>query len=623
MMFIFSLVMLLSTSLKAMEVRKWSGSEGAVKEDLRLIEKKAAWPQGVFQFSFSKGDINQVEILCSNQVITLKVSSKSEEQIPTLYHGLFKLGFYFPHPRWQITPQRLEADKQCGKTFEWRPAFDRRGFHLHTLHPNEWVKGFLEGDEAIALDTVRWVARNRQNVLDLSLLRPKWHGQMASLKKPFSLAKDFGISRGVSLGSALQQQNSYKLIPLVQAVLGRGDEAALLKNTRELNRNLDYDFMTMEIGTSEFTSVKYERALKWINLAAEEIKPQGKKVFTKIHVSTNMVSPVWGNFNFIPRFADPDVGLMPHTVMFYSLSDKSAPMYGNKNFNHMQKFIDEEKDKRDIWYYPETSYWVFMDQDAPLFLTDYLTARADDMRNLTSEIQGHFNFTSGHELGYWLFDWTLALNSDLDQNFDPTSGLKLLGEDIGVWQKIMDFQTKFFKEKQIISILSFSNLQDEISRSHRIHDRYLMREIAASARIRESEIKKLEECLEEVPDVSGIKNEELRLLLETTELRIRHALAVRKSLRARRNSPARAEGLLAATNFRLQAKTRLDSLRKNYSRYPTAKLFERRNDLTSYSFGSLFTAGSLYFWQREEDMIKANRYDPFFQNIVNFIDVLF
>ena len=623
MMFILPILALFSASTWATDVRRWEAGTEVLDNDLRRIEKQAGWKSGAIQFNFSRSTANTVSISCEDDSFQLNIAADPQEKMSTLYHALFRMGFLFPHPRWQISPELSKARLTCGKTYEWRPSFKYRGFHLHTLHPNEWGKGFLEGQNEIAFDYIRWLARNRQNVLDVSILRPKWYQQMNSLREPMKLAKAFGISRGVSLGAALQQQNSWRLIPILQSMTGIGDEKQLRKNITLLNSQLDYDFMTMEIGTTEFTSTNYEKSLKWMNLAATLLASEGKKLFTKNHVSTNQVSPKWGNFNFLPRFANKDVGLMPHTVMFYGLYDESAPMYGNKNFAHMLKFIQEEKDNRAVWYYPETSYWVFMDQDAPLFLTDYLTTRSEDMKGLYAEgVEGHFNFTSGQEMGYWLFDWNVALNADLDLEFDPKIAMKLLGEDLDVWQSIIDYQTEFMKNKQLISIVSFSNLQDEISK-HRIHKRNTLKEVANSSFIRESEIKILEEALSRVPDVSGVKNEELRLLLEVTELRMKHALAVRTSLRSYVKSDSRWNNLQSAAGYRSEAQTRIDLLIKKYNRYPGARVFDWRESVTSYNFGSLWTVATLFHWKREERMAIRNKYNPFFDNIVNPIDIIF
>src|SRR5690606_10082061 len=249
----------------------------------------------------------------------------------------------------------------------------------------EWVKGFLEGVGTIAEDTVRWLARNRQNAIDLNLLKKNWVAQAASVNEAFLLAKDFGIIRGVSNGAALRQQNSWSMIPTLKAITGKGAEKSLLNSLRRLEKHVDYDFLSMEFGTSEFTAVNYERAISWMELTHEEMIKQNKKLFSKIHVSTNQNSKEYGNFNFLVQHSNPDIGILPHTVMFYGLYDDNVPMYGNKNFHHLLDFIQKEKNQREVWYYPETSYWIAMDMDVPLLLTDYLVARAVDMKNLHHE----------------------------------------------------------------------------------------------------------------------------------------------------------------------------------------------------------------------------------------------
>ena len=621
---ILSALVFISVLANSGEVKQWNGVESIIKEDLKLILEKAHWDTKAVNFSFVDNDSNEVEIQCINQSIKILVRSSPSEKVSTFYHGLFKLGFLFPHPRWQITPLLTDALSHCGEIHQWRPSFSRRGFHLHTLHPNEWVKGFLEGDEQIAMDMIRWLARNRQNVIDLSLLRPQFDEQIRSLKNPLKLAKELGLSRGLSLGAVFQQQNSYKLLSFINSLTGRGDKKQLIEHTRFLIKNIDFDFLTMEIGTSEFTSLNYERALSWINIVSDELQKEGKKLFTKIHVSTNQVSPKWGNFNFLPRYSSTNVGVLPHTVMFYGLQDNYTPVYGNKNFHHMLKFIEEEKSKREVWYYPETSYWVGMDLDLPLMLTDYLKSRADDMLLMNEKgVPGHLNFTSGQELGSWLLDWNVALLSDSELAFDPLAGIKLLGEDEFTWKNILDFQTKHFKENQLISILSASNFQDEISSQNRIHERNTLKEISNSSILREEEILKLENALREVPDLDRVKNIELKYMLNVTFLKISHALLMRKSLRYHPFSANRNLYLYKASEVRKLAQEYIDKVRKSFNRYPNAKIFEKDQNITSYDFGYLWTAANLHFWKREELMIKNNNFSPFYLNIYNFLDIVF
>src|SRR5690606_120309 len=160
------------------------------------------------------------------------------------------------------------------------------------------------------------------------------------------------------------------------------------------------------------------------------------------------------------------------------VADK-APMYGNKNFHGIRDFMLQEKSKRPTRYYPETSYWGGMHGDIPLFLTDYLRTRAQDMTfRYDNRIEHQLHYHDGHALGYWRFDWNLALMADLDHKFDPLTGLKLLGENTSEWQKIVDYQKKWYKEAGLIALLSSANLQDELSETHRIHDRFTMKQLS-------------------------------------------------------------------------------------------------------------------------------------------------
>lgn len=616
-------LLVLSFSSIAGEVRRYSGTDNVIQQDIELILKKAGWNEGKISFTNRPGTKNTVEISCHNGRIYLDTESVPHEKTSTIYHGLFKLGFLFPHPRMQISPTVAEAQTKCGKTYEWRPAFKYRGFHLHTLHPNEWVRGFLEGDKQIAIDTVRWHARNRQNVLQLTLLRPGFKKSLQYLQEPFALAKGLGITRGVSNGAALQQQNHWAFVPLLNATTGIGDDKKLRSSLNMLHQKLDFDFYSMEFGTSEFTAVNYDRALKWMKITDKIAKEQGKMLFGKIHVSTNQHHATYGNFNFLVRHAPKEIGLFPHTVMFYGLYDEKVPMYGNENFSHLLKFIQEEKSSRNIWYFPETSYWIGMDQDVPLYLTDYLKVRARDMEGLHNEgIEGHVNFSTGNEIGYWLFDWNLTLNTDLDQNFDPASGLKLLGENMSVWSPILAHQNKHFKLNQVIAIISACNIQDEIAPGHKIHERNTMKNLENSAPLREEEILKLETALAEAPSIEGVRNEEMKMLLEVTHLRVRHALAVRKALRHPKKSEERIAQVAEASRLRVHALTIMKNFKEKYSRYPEANLWERRNDATSYNFGYLWTSGNLHFWKREEEQVRKANYNPFFMNIYNILDIL-
>tara|TARA_R110000868_G_scaffold159516_1_gene388384 strand:+ start:60 stop:1958 length:1899 start_codon:yes stop_codon:yes gene_type:complete len=632
MLKIFSvLLFIFSTSISAsipLSVIPRTAKQVTVAQDLGLILKQAGLEADFISFKVIDGDFNQpsARFVCHNNKVTISISSPGHEWSSTFYEGLQLLGFLFPHPRMQISPTKSEVLSHCNQSYTWQPAFRHRGFHLHTMHSNEWVHGFLmDENPKIATELVRWLARNGQNVFDLNLLRDELSAIANRIKAPFQLAHDFGINAGLSIGAALQQQNSFKLIPLGRAVTGIKAEKALRKNLQELMAAINFDFITMEAGTSEFTSVDYEKALEWIEAARQTLDHEQKKLMIKVHVSTNQNDDFYGNFNFLPQYSHPEVGVLPHTVMFYGLWDEKVPMYGNEDFSAMRRFTMEQNNIRPTWYYPETSYWILMDMDVPLFLTDYLVTRAVDMKGLSdTNIEGHFNFTTGHEVGYWLIDWNVALLANKRHQFNPYAGLELLGEDIACWQRLANFQTKHFKKNQLISILSFPNLQDDFSKHHRIHERNTVKELSKSAELREKEIEDLNFALSELPNPACVRSEELRTMIEVTHDRIKHAWLTRLALRHKKKSYMRNQLIKQASVIRLNAKDKMLDFKSKYERYPEAKLFDRKSpNPTSYSFGYVYNSVSLHYWEREEEMIRKDRYNPFMMNIYNFLDILF
>ncbi len=598
-----------------------------VNHDLKQILKEADLANDFISYkvTFNQQN-NNGSIICRNDKVIIEVNAQKHEWSATAYQGLQEVGFLFPHPRMQISPNKQEVLEKCDTKYTWEPSFKHRGFHLHTLHSNEWVHGFLMEKPIIAFQLVRWLARNGQNVFDLNLLRDELSDIARRLKAPFELAQSLGINVGVSIGAALQQQNSFKLVSLGSAITGIGSEKKLKKNLRKLMNAVNFDILTMEAGTSEFTSVNYERALEWIEAARSTLDEDKKKMMIKIHVSTNQNSDIYGNFNFLPQYSHPEVGVLPHTVMFYGLWDEKVPMYGNEDFSLMREFTLEQNNIRPTWYYPETSYWILMDMDVPLFLTDYLVARADDMEKLSERnIEGHFNFTTGHEVGYWLMDWNVALLANKKHNFDPMTGLKLLGENTqSCWKDIIDFQTKHFKKNQLISSISFPNLQDEFSKSHRIHERNTVKELSKNKELLEQELSKLESALSELPDPSCIKSDELKTMIQVTHDRIKHAWLTRQALRHKKKSYMRDQFILQASSVRTNAKSYMLEFKNIYARYPEANLFDRKSpNPTSYSFGYVYNSVELNYWEREEKMIQRNRYNPFIMNIYDFLDIIF
>lgn len=605
---------------KIPDLRTLMPQESTVREDLGRILHKANLP-GAVDFQYEKSDSqNTVSIKCESNKFLLNVRS-GERWAQTFYMGLQRMGFLFPHPRIQVSPDLSQMKKACGKTFEFRPALKYAGFHFHTLHPNEWVHGFLMGDTEIANDTVRWLARNQQNIFDLVLLRQNKKTIWKNLKEPFALAKNFGIHAGVVAGFSMQQQNIYKFISLIGTFSDRISLRQLQTEMNLLLENVDVSFIDLKMGTSEFTPVNYPRMIKWLNKAGKIAKEKGVSLVVKVHVSINQHEEPYGNFNFLPQYAIPEVGILPHTVYLYGLADERVRMYGNKDFKHILDFMLQEKTKRRTWFYPETSYFIALDIDTGLLLTDYLLTRSSDMRILYDNgIEGQLNFTTGQEMGYWLIDWTVALMNNLDYDFDPMIGLKLLGEDSDSWKRFIDYQHEYFKERHLLGIITFQNFGDEIAGdTHVTLERNPLKVLDKNPALIEDEIKQLREAIAAFPQDLKFANRELELMTKITRLRLDHALSNRLAFLEKEKMN---EHLEESVRIRKKAQILINELKTNYRRYPNAKTWELHSNPTAYPWGYAYGVGELHYWYREEEVIRQKNFCPFFMNITDWWDII-
>jgi hypothetical protein len=53
-------------------------------------------------------------------------------------------------------------------------------------------------------------------------------------------------------------------------------------------------------------------------------------------------------------------------------------------------------------------------------------------------------------------------------------------------------------------------------------------------------------------------------------------------------------------------------------RYPLERIARRTGNLTAYPFGYLYPASRLFFWEREEEQVRHERFDAFFMNLWDF-----
>ncbi len=371
------------------------------------------------------------------------------------YALLEELGFAFLHPLAPVRPSALTVPTKLEVATQ--PRWKKREIHLHTQHPlelTELLQGMGPGggsDEsgyrAMLPEWDRfleWCVANGQNGVEWFLLYAKSFEAFSEsdaraqrLGELVAHAHDLGISAGLDVPVAFGQQHAFRLLR---------NQGELPAELAEIRQRLDwvmrakFDFLGTEAGTSEFTAPAPDRMLAWLNEMTiyADTKYQ-VPVFVKVHASTGQKAagykdPRTGqdiNFNFLPHFADKRLGVLPHTVQHYSLTDP-APTYGNTDFSYIRDFLHYEIGKRPVVWYPETAYWVSFDVDVPLFLPLYAERRSYDLRLIAGDeeqkrrgnpgkrMDGQLLFSSGWEWGYWLND-TVAARAAFDPHIEAAT----------------------------------------------------------------------------------------------------------------------------------------------------------------------------------------------------------
>eukprot|EP00043_Microstomoeca_roanoka_P012301 m.118520 g.118520 ORF g.118520 m.118520 type:complete len:806 (+) comp15451_c2_seq1:171-2588(+) len=380
------------------------------------------------------------------------------------YAALQQLGFAFLHPlrvEMPLSPLSLASIQNTTEQPRWRI----RGFHIHTEHPLELtdlLTGFdisingsvVEKWEDMLPDFERylqWSVANRLNRVEwLTLYAKDWDSyafsaeRKARFKTLTDLCHAYATHAGVDAAIAEQQQHAMTLVDPTD--LANATAGAIRINQRmQWLSECGFDFLSTENGLSEFTHPNDKLMLYWINATALAAVDNDMTAFIKCHISSGQfckdyVDPDTGkplNFNYLPILSDEHMGIMPHTVQYYNYQDP-VNTYGNANFTEMFEFMFRQLGKpREIVYHPETAYWVNYDINAPLFLPLYALGRVGDLRYIKETenqanhmIDGHVDFDSGWEWGYWLQDVALAdmfwdVCTDAEACADDTSALAI------------------------------------------------------------------------------------------------------------------------------------------------------------------------------------------------------
>lgn len=327
-----------------------------------------------------------------------------------------------------------------GATLPWpespvvdRPDFALRGFHEHTQHPTVASDIFLrpdfEGGREAVSRQLRWLARNRQNLLTVHFLSTvdlnTWTPFMADIADE---ARGLGIAMGVVIGFTDQQQHAFRL---VRADL-RDDEGQPIPPEEQIRDGLDrvlasgIDHVVFQIGTSEFTAPDPAITVAWLDAAVDHIVSEHPRVTPHawIHITCNLLTADGKDFFHTPLMADPALGAWVHTTMFYTLRDP-APVYDCEDFTHQLDFLAEAQGEREQTFFPESAWWLGFDNNVPLLLPITGVSRERDIADIqTFGVTGHVTFTTGREHLYWMYDHYVAWAAwDADLTWSAYLGL--------------------------------------------------------------------------------------------------------------------------------------------------------------------------------------------------------
>jgi hypothetical protein len=595
-----------------------------------------------------------------NQYI-LKLEASSYEGVSAGLYGLLQevLNFNFYHPRATQIPDLKIWPLVESFSYASQPRFNKMGFHLHTMHPIELTEALLDenfpGGEQRIREYIDWLARNRQNYMEFNLLetinRKTWP---AYAQKWVNYMKERGVIAGLDLSLHMRQQSAFKLYRKPQKSF-RTKENQIKKRVKELTV-ADWKYWNVEFSETEFSSGNAKKKAEIRAYVHGLLLDKGIHLTGRQHVvkPETMVGKVSLEPEVFTDSLDIYRGNMIHTVMFYTLNDSVAPVYGNENLQHMRAMMLKEMKQRETWYYPESAYWVTFDSSIPLFLTPYLNARLEDILYCDSlNIEGHLTFSSGWEWSYWLIDWSIAnwswkssINEQAiepypEQYFDkviPYENSKIF------FKEVNRLQNRLIKSENLMQYLTAATVTDEmpLGQNLPLHPmpkrtyEYLRNEATEQVldSVEQQVIPTLKEYNQEYQFYRDLVNEEdLKNLaykeivesLDMVALRTQHRAATMQYLIDFRRSQIHKDPIgekKALANLEVAKNIREEGIeivrsRESEYRYPVNELATKRPDHTSYHFGYLYPVHDMHFWEREEGQALNNKWKFWYNNIWN------
>lgn len=542
-----------------------------------------------------------------------------------------KHGLTFVHPKETVVSPHLRT----WQTLEASPRFKWRGFHLHTQHPIELTEAlhdpaFPDGEQLVKA-YIDWLIRNRQNYFEFCLLRTvdleRWQPYFSRIVR---YAQERGVVVGLDISLRMQQQRAFQLIPRWRP------KAKMLRKNLGILSNTGISRINVDLNAAEFVGKSWGG---WIDSLIIHAKRLGLHVMTRQHV----VPPdAYAVGDFHPSTLPSEITLCVHSVMCYSLRDSIAPVYRCKNFSHLYESILNERQRRPVWYYPETAYWVSFDNTVPVWLLSYLRSRLEDILTVENLVEGHLTFSSGWDVGYWLFDWSVARWSwkyEYDSALyipSPAEGMiRLFGGDTAHWEHIVRYQDSLLVGKDILSYITPTTAIDEIGwrwlpafqprlpvppwKIYRKPTKYRPYLTPALTGMQDA-LQKYPIWPKAAPKEGDIQRlyDELNTAWNLTHLRIEfryHWLQALSSGKAARKLHIDTLRALLPSAEKLIVQLPIRYPHTVQERVCRAQKTGCPHPHPSYRYGYLYPAVSLHFWRREMGQVRRGRWGVLYRNI--------
>ncbi len=551
---------------------------------------------------------------------------------------LERMNYRFYHPYKSYLPEEIKEPQILEIQEEWQePEMNRRGLHMHTLHPIEGYYDFWEPSEnhlQRAKRVIDWTIKNRGNYIEWVALDNITDNPIAheAWKTHTQAIIDDVHQRGATVGLGVQLFGSGNLqnaFDLVDDVNGNRD-AQLSSRLALVLEDLDFDVLEMSFG--EFFDEEPQSFIDSINQAYDVVQSvsPGIEMTSRLHVGDDL-QVTYNNqemiYYFLAAYANPEITPWVHTVMYYNLFEPSNGAYHHADFTEHREFLFERLENGlPVAYFPESAYWVAFDNSVPVYLPMYVRSRWLDMYEIKQQsvanghdsLVDHTLFSSGWELGYWQNDvatlrmnWSvpdsyLSVFKDLFSNYSNGEELAKALYDFSELQKIAMIDNNLDAYTcGVDNIMELGYSQDIISQPKRLSFRQMLEADLNAIETVQSSFTEYLQGVDQIafPEAIDAWQEEIANGIQIDIYRAQFMDTLLRAILAHRNNTDASTLLTEAGVILSEAQELVDLMRSKTWDPDGERLFAENTNSTIYQFGYLHRASDLCYWQRE--MIQA------------------